>query len=75
MQAEDPGLLPAGQTVGILTISKQSPSPEHLRAANARRTPVVGTDGGREFSRVILNDEDEMMSNWHGSTCSTRRRS
>jgi Asp/Glu/hydantoin racemase len=54
-------LLPVGQTVGILTISKQTLSAEHLRAANVPDgTPVVGTDGGREFSRVILNDEEEM---------------
>ncbi len=54
-------LLPAGQTVGIVTISKQTLSPEHLRAANVPDgTPVVGTEGGREFSRVILNDEEEM---------------
>lgn len=54
-------LLPADKTVGILTISKQTLSAEHLRAANVPEgTPVVGTEGGREFSRVILNDEQEM---------------
>jgi len=54
-------LLPADKTVGILTISKQTLSAEHLLAANVPEgTPVVGTEGGREFSRVILNDEQEM---------------
>ena len=31
---------------------------EHLRAAGADlETPVVGTDGGSEFTRVMINDE------------------
>src|SRR5262249_23124408 len=54
-------MLPAGHTVGILTVSKATLTAEHLKAANVPDgTPVVGTDGGREFSRVILNDEEEM---------------
>ncbi len=54
-------LLPADKIVGILTISRQTLSEEHLRAANVPEgTPVVGTEEGREFSRVILNDEEEM---------------
>jgi hypothetical protein len=62
MQAEAiQKLLPADKIVGILTVSKQTLLAEHLRAANVPDgTPVIGTDGGREFSRVILNDEDEM---------------
>jgi len=51
-------LLPPGRRVGILTISAATLAPEHLEAAGvAPDTPVAGTDGGREFSRVILNDE------------------
>ena len=62
MQAEAIAkLLPTGQSVGILTVSEQTLSTDHLRAANVPDgTPIVGTDDGREFSRVILNDEDEM---------------
>ena len=51
-------LLPPGRRVGVLTISKESLTPEHLsRAGVAADTPVWGTEGGTEFSRVILNDE------------------
>jgi hypothetical protein len=62
MQAETiQKLLPSGQRVGILTVSQQSLSADHLKAANVPDgTPVIGTDDGREFSRVILNDEEEM---------------
>jgi hypothetical protein len=36
-------------------------SAEHLRAAGVPEdTPVVGTDQGREFSRVIINNEPSM---------------
>jgi Asp/Glu/hydantoin racemase len=54
-------LLPAGKCVGILTISKASLTADHLEAAGvAPDTPVVGTEDGREFSHVILNDLPEM---------------
>jgi Asp/Glu/hydantoin racemase len=54
-------LLPGGQRVGILTVSAATLSAEHLRAAGvAADTPVVGTEGGREFSRAILGDEPEL---------------
>jgi Asp/Glu/hydantoin racemase len=51
-------LLPPGKRVGILTVSAASLSAEHLAAAGlALDTPVVGTEGGREFSRVLLDNE------------------
>lgn len=51
-------MLPPGQRVGILTISASTLGPAHLAAAGVPAdTPVVGTDGGREFSRAILGDE------------------
>ncbi|MDQ7071327.1 MAG: aspartate/glutamate racemase family protein [Rhodobacterales bacterium] len=51
-------LLPRGKRVGILTISKASMTDAHLIAANVPLdTPVVGTEGGREFTRGILDDE------------------
>ena len=54
-------LLPPGRRVGVLTISAASLKPEHLVAAGADpATPVVGTDGGREFTRAILGDEERL---------------
>ncbi len=53
--------LPPGRRVGILTISKANLTEQHLQAAGVDlATPVQGTEDGREFSRVILNDELEM---------------
>ena len=53
--------LPPGKRVGIITISAASLTAEHLKAAGvALDTPVVGTDGGREFSRAIINDEERL---------------
>ncbi len=54
-------LLPPGRRVGILTISAESLSEAHLRAAGVPEgTPIVGTEGGRELSRVILGDLPEL---------------
>jgi hypothetical protein len=54
-------LLPPGKRVGVLTISAASLTREHLILAGADPdTPVVGTDGGREFTRAILNDEERL---------------
>jgi len=54
-------LLPPGKRVGILTISAQSLTPDHLAAAGVDpATPVMGTDAGREFSHAILGDELEL---------------
>jgi hypothetical protein len=51
-------LLPPGRRVGVITISARNLSQDHLRAAGVdTATPVVGTDGGREFTRAILGDE------------------
>jgi Asp/Glu/hydantoin racemase len=51
-------LLPPDRRVGIITISSRNMSQDHLRAAGVDvATPVVGTDGGREFTRAILDDE------------------
>jgi len=51
-------LLPPGKRVGILTISAASLSKEHLAKAGVPEgTPVIGTDGGAEFTRAILGDE------------------
>ncbi len=54
-------LLPPGKRVGIITISAANLTPDHLHAVGADAdTPVVGTDGGREFTRAILNDEERL---------------
>jgi hypothetical protein len=54
-------VLPPGKRVGVLTISAANLTEEHLRAAGADpATPVVGTDGGSEFTRAILNDEERL---------------
>src|SRR5712671_19928 len=55
------GVLPPGKRVGVLTISAANLTGEHLRAAGADpATPVVGTDDGGEFTRVIINDEERL---------------
>ncbi len=54
-------MLPAGKRVGIITISKENLTPGHLAAAGVPLdTPIVGTEGGREFSRKILDDLPEI---------------
>ena len=54
-------VLPPDRRVGIITISRASLTEEHLERANVPLdTPIVGTDGGRELSRVILDDEPEL---------------
>jgi len=54
-------VLPPGRRVGVLTVSAANLTREHLHAAGADpATPVVGTDGGSEFSRVMINDEERL---------------
>ena len=54
-------VLPPGKRVGVLTVSAANLTEEHLRAAGADpATPVVGTDDGSEFSRVMINDEERL---------------
>jgi hypothetical protein len=54
-------LLPPGKRVGVLTVSAESLTAEHLIAAGADpQTPVAGTDGGREFTRVLLGNENRL---------------
>jgi hypothetical protein len=48
-------MLPPGRRVGVVTVSKGSLTPAHLEAAGVPSdTPVVGTEGGREFFRVLI---------------------
>jgi aspartate/glutamate racemase len=54
-------LLPPGKRVGVLTVSAANLTEEHLLAAGADpTTPVVGTDDGSEFTRVMINDEKRL---------------
>ena len=54
-------LLPPGKRVGVLTVSAADLSAEHLVAAGADpETPVVGTEGGEEFTRVLLGNEKRL---------------
>ena len=54
-------VLPPGKRVGVITVSAANLSEEHLRAAGADpATPVVGTDTGSEFTRVMINDEERL---------------
>lgn len=54
-------LLPPGRRAGILTISASSLTPLHLeRAGVPAGTPVGTTEGGREFTRAILGNENEL---------------
>jgi Asp/Glu/hydantoin racemase len=54
--------LPPGKRVGVLTVSKASLTPAHFEAAGVPLdTPVMGTEGGREFFRVLIRAEAEDM--------------
>jgi Asp/Glu/hydantoin racemase len=54
-------LLPPGKRVGILTISAETLTVDHIDAAGIDRgTPIIGTEGGAEFTRVILNNETKL---------------
>ncbi len=51
-------LLPPGRRVGILTISAESMTDDHLRLAGVPAgTPVAGVDPAGEFASVILGDQ------------------
>ncbi|MEP1207533.1 MAG: aspartate/glutamate racemase family protein [Rhizobiaceae bacterium] len=54
-------VLPAGKRAGILTINGSSLTQQHLDAAAVPAgTPVGTTEGGREFTRAILDNELEL---------------
>jgi len=55
-------LLPPGKRVGVLTVSRASLTPAHLAAAGVPvDTPMIGTEGGREFFRVLIKAEKDDM--------------
>ena len=54
-------LLLPGRRVGILTVSAASLTPDHLEQAGVSPdTPIQGTEGGRELTRVLLGDEERL---------------
>lgn len=54
-------VLPAGKRAGVLTISGSTLTARHLEAAGVPAdTPIGTTEGGREFTRVILDDEETL---------------
>jgi hypothetical protein len=53
--------LPAGKRVGVITVSAANLTPQHLLAIGLDPSlPVVGTDAGREFTRVMIANEPTM---------------
>jgi len=54
-------LLPPGKRAGLLTISGSTLTERHLVAAGVPLdTPVATTEGGEEFTRAILDDEETL---------------
>jgi Asp/Glu/hydantoin racemase len=54
-------LLPRGKRAGILTVSASTLTPLHLEKAGVPAgTPIGTTEGGREFTRVLLGNEMEL---------------
>jgi hypothetical protein len=53
--------LPAGKRVGVITVSAANLTPDHLAAVGVDPSlPVVGTEHGREFTRVMIGNEPTM---------------
>ena len=54
--------LPPGKRVGLVTVSGSTLSPAHLQGAGVPLdTPLVGTENGKEFFRVLIRAEKEDM--------------
>jgi hypothetical protein len=54
--------LPPGKRVGLVTVSGSTLSPAHLEGAGVPLdTPLVGTENGKEFFRVLIRAEKEDM--------------
>jgi Asp/Glu/Hydantoin racemase len=54
--------LPPGKRVGVVTVSAGSLTPAHLAGAGVPSdTPIVGTENGREFFRVLIKAEKQDM--------------
>jgi hypothetical protein len=54
--------LPPGKRVGLVTVSGSTLTPAHLAGAGVPLdTPMVGTESGREFFRVLIKAEKDDM--------------
>lgn len=54
--------LPPGKRVGVIAVSGSTLTPAHLESAGVPLdTPVVGTENGREFFRVLIRAEKDDM--------------
>jgi hypothetical protein len=54
--------LPPGKRVGLVTVSGSTLSPAHLQGAGVPLDiPLVGTENGREFFRVLIKAEKDDM--------------
>jgi hypothetical protein len=54
--------LPPGKRVGVVTVSAGSLTPAHLAGAGVPSdTPIVGTENGREFFRLLIKAEKQDM--------------
>ena len=50
--------LPPGKKVGVITVSAGSLTPGHLKNAGVPKdTPIIGTEHGKEFFRVLIKAE------------------
>ncbi len=53
--------LPVGKRAGVLTISASTLTEDHLRKAQVPEgTPIGTTEGGQEFTRAILGNEESL---------------
>jgi Asp/Glu/hydantoin racemase len=51
-------VLPSGKRVGVITVNATTLTPAHLAAIGVDpSTPMIGTEGGREFTRVLIGNE------------------
>ena len=56
-------ILPPGRRVGVITVAARSLTPRHLQAVGVPPdTPIVGTEEGREFFRVLILGESQDMN-------------
>lgn len=54
-------LLPPGKRVGVMAVSRENLTSDHLAAAGAALdTPIVGTETGREFFHFIMENRPTM---------------